>query len=288
MKRVLIVILSLLIVAGVVQLLFQSKPSSAQSIELSRGAIAYDQHGNGSRTIILIHGSPGTSKEDFSVLGPAISPRYTVYALNMYGFANSASYVSDYSIQSAAETVREFMDAKNISEAVILGYSWGGGVAIEFAHTYPTRTSGLISLSGMGIQEGEITGTYWGEKIRSSVALPFVLIYPGVFAGSFESRYGFMRSFLDSDQRPLREYLSEIDIPALILQGDTDYVIAPWVGEEHARLIKKSNLVYYHGNHHTVYTNVSEIAPAINDFLMQLDRSETQAHVNLFIEGSSA
>lgn len=287
MKHIITILLGLIIFIGLVQALIQHTDDPASFVELSQGKIAYDKYGNGSKAIIMVHGSPGTSEKDFSLLGPNITSDYTVYALNMYGFAGSKTYVKDYSISAGADVVREFMDTKNISQAVILGYSWGGGVAIESAYRYPSRIKGIILLGGMGIQEGEITGTYWGEKIRSYVALPFVLFYPGAFDGSFESRYGFMRSFIDSDQRPLRQMLNEIDQPALVLQGQNDFIIAPWVGEEHARLIENSALVYYEGDHHTVYSNVSEIAPPINEFLDYLDTSQAHAKINLFVEGGS-
>lgn len=215
--------------------------------------------------MILIHGSPG-SKNDFKLLQPRIEG-HTVYALDMYGFGESEKYVKKYGIENQARVVSEFMQAKNITQATILGYSWGGGVALEFAALFPEKTTKLILLDGMGLQEGEATGSYFGEHARYLISYPFVVFYPGALAGDEGWRHGFMRSFMDSDQRVLREKMNQISAPTLILHGSEDTVIEPWVAEEHARLIKNSKIVWFHGGHGTIFSNVTEIAPAVQEFL---------------------
>ncbi len=260
-------VLLLLILTGAIQFLLsppEALSSNAEYIKLSEGFIAYDKSGTGDNKIILIHGSPG-SRDDFENLLPSIN-NATLYALDMYCFGGSSKHVKDCGIDAAAETINEFMEKKSITKAGILGYSWGGGVAIEFAYKYPEKTESVIILDGMGIPEGEITGNYYTERLRYFISYPLVVYYPGAFFGDEEWRKGFMRSYLDTDLSPIREHLSKISVPALLLHGDQDTIVPLWVAEEHARLIPDSRLKLFKGGHITLFSDTAEISSIINSY----------------------
>ncbi|PIN89270.1 hypothetical protein COU60_03880 [Candidatus Pacearchaeota archaeon CG10_big_fil_rev_8_21_14_0_10_34_76] len=260
------------LIFGALQITFYSPEINSQSVLLSQGFISYNEYGSGDKNLILIHGGPG-SKNDFTLLAPEIK-NYKIYSLDMYGFGESEKSVSNYGISSQADVVKEFMDAKNIQKSSILGFSWGGGVAIEFAYKYPESTEKIILLSSMGIQEGEPTGSYLGEKARTIFAYPFVVYYPGAFAGNMHWRKGFIRGFLDSDQRKIRNELKYISSPVLILHGNNDNIVLPWVAEEHHSLISESVLVFYEGSHAKIFSNVTDISKEINLFLANSDQEE--------------
>ena len=269
MKKLQLVLI-ILILLGIFQLAISKPTFPENSIELSQGTLTYNEfNSNSDKTIILIHGSPG-SKEDFKLLAPQIQG-YKIYALDMYGFGDSEKYVENYGIKEQAKVVAEFMQAKKIDKATILGYSWGGGVAIEFAYLFPEKTSSLVLLDSMGIQEGEATSSYLGEHARYTISYPFVVFYPGVFIKNIDWRNGFMRSFMDTDQREIRAMLSEIKAKTLILHGNSDSVIEPWVAEEHNKLIPNSKLIYFSGGHGKIFSNTDEIAEKLQEFLNEND-----------------
>lgn len=267
MKRILI-LLSIFIVYGAIQIPLYNPPTPENYVDLYQGKLAYIKYSsaNSDKTLILIHGSPGSKEEDFEKLAPQIKD-YNVYALDMYGFGDSDNFVNDYSAEAQSKAIAEFMNSKGIQRASILGYSWGGLVAIKFALNYPEKTENLILLDASGIQEGEPTHNYLIEKTRSLIAYPFVVIYPGAFAGSIGWRYGFIRSFIDTDQRPIREELTKIKSRTLILHGDKDTVVLPEVAQEHNLLLQNSELLFFKGGHGTIFFDPSEIANKINYFL---------------------
>lgn len=277
MKKILYLI-TFLVVIGIIQtLVMETMLPEGEYLNLTAGPIAYSEYGQGP-PVIMIHGSPG-GKEDFKLLAPKLQG-YKIYVLDMYGFGESEKHVDNYGIAQQARVVKEFMDSRNIEKATILGYSWGGGVTIEFAHQFPERTEKIILLSGMGIQEGEPTGSYWIEHARYLISYPFVAWYPssiltlpalsyesGKFITNEDTRIGFMRSFIDSDQRQIRKEMQEIKIPALILHGKNDTDIEPWVAEEHSKLMENSRLVWFDGGHGKIFSDVSQMTPAIQEFL---------------------
>jgi len=265
-KKIILIVLSIIILAGLIQTLAYKETPGKTSIELSNGIITYDKYGSGENIIIAIHGSPG-GRDGFDSLGPQIE-NSTLYALDMYGFGESEKHVSNYGMDFQSDVILEFMNKLNIEKATLLGYSWGGLVAIDFARKYPDKTDNLILLASSGIQEGEPTKSYLGEKTRTIISYPFVVYYPGSIAGGIGWRKGFIRSFLDSDQRKIREYLKQIQNPVLIIHGNKDTVIEPWVAEEHHLLLQNSQLKYYNGGHGQVLgRNTSEMAEIINNYL---------------------
>ena len=237
-----------------------------QTSPLDSRYMAYIKYGNGPETILALHGSPG-DKSDFELLGTALASQYTMYALDLPCFGEQGLMKRDCGIDGAADFVAAFMDEQGIARAHILGYSWGGGAAITFAAHYPERTKTLVLLDSMGIPEGEMTGSYATERARLYLSYPFVLYYPGVFGGDLPWRQGFMQSYRETDLRTIRSDLSRIEVPTLVLHGSRDSVVEPWVAEEHARLITRSELVWFNGAHGSIFSDVSEISPAIRAFI---------------------
>lgn len=75
-----------------------------------------------------------------------------VVAPALPGFGGSAPLPQEASTLAGFATwLAEFLDALGITEpALIMGHSFGGGVAIVFAHNYPQRVRGLVLINSIG------------------------------------------------------------------------------------------------------------------------------------------
>lgn len=75
-----------------------------------------------------------------------------VYAPAMPSFARSADLPDDaMSIEGYARWVAAFMDEVGIEDpALVIGHSFGGGVAIKLAHDHPDRVRYLVLLNSVG------------------------------------------------------------------------------------------------------------------------------------------
>ena len=108
-----------------------------------KNAVEYEYiaTGNGKRTIVFIHGAmfnpymwfyPMTKlKNDFRIIAPKLP------AIGM-GANDSVNYI------------KTILDTENVNKAIIVGYSYGGGIAQYFAEVYPDYTDILV-LSHTGI-----------------------------------------------------------------------------------------------------------------------------------------
>jgi pimeloyl-ACP methyl ester carboxylesterase len=265
-KGIVLIVLLGIIFLGIFQIFFYEEPLPKSSyVDLENGYLAYDEYGSSEKILILIHGSPGEKKtfEEFSshIFG------FKIYALDMFCFGESTKELDDCGMEFAADTILEFMDVKGIETASLLGYSWGGSVVITFAHNYPERLDNLILLSGNGIQDGEPTKHFFSERARSWLAYPFVVYYPGAFAGDYRWRRGFIKSFVDSDQRKIENWLGEISTRTLILHGYSDTIILPFVAEKHNSLLENSELEFFHGDHMAIFRDFDEIVEKLSRFL---------------------
>lgn len=249
-KDIIVIIASLLMIVGIFQVIFYEPTDPENSVDTSVGKIAYNIYGEGEKTLIAIHGSPG-SKDDYHKLGPILI-EYTVYALDMPGFGESTKKADNYGNDGASDAINAFMEAMDIKEADIIGYSWGGGVASTFAARHPEKINRLFLLGAVGVPESAHTQNHYTEKARYLVSYPFVMLYPGAFAPdllNFETRYGFLRSFQDSDQRKQYQLMRTIQAPTTIIQGDTDMVVLLSGAQIHNDLIENSELFIYKGGH---------------------------------------
>jgi pimeloyl-ACP methyl ester carboxylesterase len=102
--------------------------------------------GDGIETVILIHGL-GSNKTSFFETVSALTPEYTVHAIDLPGFGSSSKPLrAPYDAAWFARSVCRFMDAQGIARAHLVGNSLGGRVAIEVGLREPERVRSLSLL----------------------------------------------------------------------------------------------------------------------------------------------
>ncbi|MCA9974365.1 MAG: alpha/beta hydrolase, partial [Anaerolineales bacterium] len=111
------------------------------SIVTEQGILHYESIGRG-EPVILLHGwinSWDVWREPMITL--AKTGRYRVYALDFWGFGDSATGArassSSFRIDSYVEMVNQFMTVLGIQHAPVFGHSMGGTVALQMALSYP-------------------------------------------------------------------------------------------------------------------------------------------------------
>jgi pimeloyl-ACP methyl ester carboxylesterase len=102
--------------------------------------------GDGIETVVLIHGL-GSNKTSFYETVSALTPQYTVHAIDLPGFGSSSKPLrAPYDAAWFSRAVCRFMDAMGIDRAHVVGNSLGGRVAIEVGLQRPDRVQSLSLL----------------------------------------------------------------------------------------------------------------------------------------------
>jgi pimeloyl-ACP methyl ester carboxylesterase len=108
----------------------------------NRGEIYYSVQGDGD-PIVLIHGF-GLDSRMWNKQVTELSKTNKVITYDMRGFGKSSLPVGKYSHQ---EDLHELLKSLNISESKIVGHSFGGEVATEYALKYPNEVKSLVLIS---------------------------------------------------------------------------------------------------------------------------------------------
>ena len=103
-----------------------------------------ERYGSGP-PLLLLHGFTG-SVRTWDEVGPSLSSRATVIAVDLIGHGRSASPPDPerYSMEWCARDLASLLDEFELEQINLLGYSMGGRVALHFAVHYPSRVQTLI------------------------------------------------------------------------------------------------------------------------------------------------
>jgi pimeloyl-ACP methyl ester carboxylesterase len=185
----------------------------------------YEEHGSG-RPLVLLHGAYMTI-EGMEPLLSGLAASRRVIAVEQQGHGRTADADRPLSYERMADDTAGLIRHLAIGDADIVGYSMGGGIALQLAIRHPTLVRKLVLASASFRSDG-----------MHAVALEmFPSITPELFAGSpIEADY--QRLAPDPDAFPaLVEKLTALDsthyawpeddvrgiaAPTLIVVGDSD------------------------------------------------------------------
>jgi pimeloyl-ACP methyl ester carboxylesterase len=107
----------------------------------------YEIHGAGS-PLALLHGAMGTIASCFANLLPALAAARQVIAIELQGHGQTADVERPLSYQQMAADAAVLLEALGIGMADLVGYSLGGGVALELAIQHPRLARRVVFAGG--------------------------------------------------------------------------------------------------------------------------------------------
>jgi len=262
---------------------------------------AYVKLGRGP-ALLLLHGLGCTHRTWQPVLD-ALARRYTVIAPDLLGHGESDKPRADYSIGAFANGMRDLLTVLGIDKATVVGHSFGGGVAMQFAYQFPERTERLVLVGsgGLGpevspaIRAITTTGFY---QVMGALTLPGVrhVGAAGLTALSrtglqefrdFDEVAAIFRSFRDPAARAAirhvaravvdwqgqivtmadRAYLTDA-MPMCVIWGDQDRVIPVSHADRAAELAPKARVeIIPNAGHFPHKDHPERFVKILNDFV---------------------
>jgi pimeloyl-ACP methyl ester carboxylesterase/membrane protein DedA with SNARE-associated domain len=226
--------------------------------------------------ILLLHGSPSQSF-DLTALAEQLATHYRVILPDLPGFGRSTRRIPDYSFKAHATYAHQLLDRLGIQRAHIVAYSMGGGAALYLHHEIANRMASLVLVSSIGAQEFELLGNYELNHAIHGLQLGTIWL-----AATFLPHMGYLdtmmlnvpyaRNFYDSDQRPLREYLRQVEVPVQIIHGRDDILVVPGAADEHHRMVPQSELHMLEGGHLLVFRSAPEVASVVIPFIDRVEQ----------------
>ena len=127
--------------------------------------------------LLLIHGI-GDSSDTWRELIPRLAHDHTVIAPDLLGHGRSAKPRADYSVAAYANAMRDLLSVIGVDRATLIGHSFGGGVAMQFAYQFPELCERLVLVSTGGVKADIHPVLRFASAPNADLILP-LLQFPG-------------------------------------------------------------------------------------------------------------
>jgi pimeloyl-ACP methyl ester carboxylesterase len=300
-RRVLLGLLALVVVLNWTYGRLPATPRPAGHFLALRGGlrIRYLERPGAGPAVLLIHGLPGTA-EDFEKVTPLLAGRRTI-AIDRpgYGFSSGGYFPFPRQLQA----VQEVIERLHLGHPILVGHSYGGAIALDFAELHPREARGLVLVDAAATctrntlyqraqarfvrvlelpvlaQVADVTFSQLLRKVSAeqgdSEAFDPNTVDPAhihrVLAinmkhGNLEAYAGetiAANGVIESIDKRLRQ----IAAPAVVIQGASDRLVKPACGRRLAALLPRARLELVSGGHMVPYVHPQAIAAAVQSLV---------------------
>lgn len=249
----------------------------------------YEIHGSG-EPLVLLHGAFMAVTNDWRDWVNELSKTRKVIAVEMQGHGRTGDIDRDITYENLSDDIAALVEHLRITHADVVGYSLGGGVAIQTALRHPEKVQKVVSISAPIRRDG------WVREANDA----WPSFNPEMFKGTpTEAEWkklnpkpdGFADFFNHIKAAAMRPYdfgadkLKASKAPMFFIFGDADGVRLDHIaemyrlkgGEVHGdmRPRPESRLaILPNATHVTLVNRRAEIIPMVKDFL----GAKTQGH----------
>lgn len=227
------------------------------------------------QTLVILHGW-ASSLSFWLPMAQLLSPRWRIVLLDLPGFGFTPPIDDTPDIPEYTHFVRSFAKRLKLRKFILVGHSFGGQIALDYALKFPTDLINLILVAPAAIREKSKILKF---KIRLASAIrPFLSkssyryleqflgwYTPIDYSNSNEYQRKVLRKIAGYNLKPLLHLLS---VPTDIIWGSLDLVI-PNAGKYLLKKISRSRLHIIPGASHLVnLTHTEKLAKIINSILL--------------------
>lgn len=185
----------------------------------------------GRPSILVLHGAAGSTRLETLLLARLLEPAGHVIALDLPGHGRSSGD-GDVTFESTMEAVVGAMDALGLDRPHVVGYSFGGAVALVLAATHPERV-GRLAVHATNLAWDDETVAGMTRRLRADA---MQRRYPDLWARFEAAHEGRTRDVFDrvaafSGTIPAfapraADLLTRVSAPTLVTAGDRDELFA--------------------------------------------------------------
>lgn len=235
----------------------------------------YDGEDKQPPVILLLAGGPEGS-EIFDGLIPDMAKQYRLLIPDLPGYGSPLEDLPDYSFEALSAYTMQLLISIDISQVHVVGYGLGGASAIHLANTDGNPVESVSLVSSIGVQELELMGSYTLNHAVHGVQMAVVwLLHNAIPHFGLFDQLGidvpYAKSFFESDQRPIRNYLIDYQKPMLILHGKDDGLVPLAAAKEHHRIVPHSKLLVFNGDHNIIENKSDSVAGSLLSFVESVE-----------------
>ncbi len=209
--------------------------------------------------------------------------------LRGHGLSDKTKKRTLYSFSVFSDDIKKIIDNEGLSKIILVGYSYGGSIAIDFAIRYPEVMDGLILISANHVSPFK----YRGINFLSPLAYYFLNALAFIFLWQKRKNYYYYRQgqskgywhsvWVGLNTMPLavnfwmlsrmllinfKNIISLIKAPTLIIRAEGDPFLTEAETKDIAKAIKNAKIIIpEHGSHFLASRSQNEIAEIIVGFV---------------------
>lgn len=235
--------------------------------------LAFEDVGAG-RPVVLLHGYT-MSHRVWATTVAHLAGRHRVVLPDLRGHGDSDKPVADLGPERHAADVAALLDALDLRDATVVGWSFGGMVAMRLAAAHPERLAQVVLVNAAGPKylatpdfpdghtEDDLAG--WLRREREDLAAWRHFLMASMPAQPYDARFTdwlwaeslraptwsmapMLEAFTRADLRPA---LPSVAVPALIVHGQEDAWCLPAAARYVAAHVKDAELVELPGCGHS-------------------------------------
>ncbi len=262
----------------------------------------YEDHGAG-KPVVLIHGWPLSGASWEKQVPVLMEAGYRVITYDRRGFGNSSRPTFGYNYDVLAEDLRKVLTVLDLRDAVLVGFSMGGGEVARYLGTYGSkRVSKAVFMAAIPPfllktpdNPAGVDGSVF-DGIKQAINLDRPAFLSKFFADFYN--VDTLKGKLVSDEvvrlswnvgagaspkgtldcvsawlTDFRSDLKRIDVPTLVIHGDADRILPlTATGARTPELVKGSRLVVIKdGPHGLSWTHAEQVNRELLAFLGKAD-----------------
>lgn len=246
------------------------------------------RRGDRDRPPLLLCNGIGASLELLQPFVDALDPSVEVIRFDMPGIGGSPLPLVPYHMTTLAPLLSGLLGQLGHEQVDVLGVSWGGGLAQQFAAQCRSRVRRLVLVAtGTGAlmvparlnvlaklatprryrdpeYARRIAGEIYGGSVRAHPERAQQLLHAHTRVGPQRGYYYQLLAGSGWTSLPMLPFIGQ---PTLLLAGDDDPIIPLVNARIMHRLLPDSQLHVYRGGHLALLTEPDELAPIVQRFL---------------------
>jgi pimeloyl-ACP methyl ester carboxylesterase len=258
-------------------------------INFNGGRLYYEQQGNG-QAVVLVGGGSAMDSRQWDAQSDFLKGQFRVVKVDPRAIGRSGLPTTSF---SNAEDLKAVLDSLEIDRATIVGLSYSGGIALEFALLYPQRVCGLVCAGplvpgwqfsksqqkrmadfGAAMQEGPskfVEVAFADPHFMPAPRNPEARDLARALIGTDEFR-SFDPSLMRKLDPPVVDRISQITAPTLLIAGALDHEdIHNRVQFLNNYILNSQRIIIEESGHTVNLERPEEFSRLVRDFLENLD-----------------
>lgn len=233
--------------------------------------IVYNETGTSTEHVfVLVHGI-GMGRIVYADVAPILAQRGRVLAVDLPGFGDSPEPGTETTIEETAGNLARFVRELGFGRVILVGHSMGTQVCAQLAVDHPELVEGLVLIAPT-VNRHERSAVKQAERMMQDLRGEGIkVLATGLYAYFKTNPRWFANKLKVMLAHHLENICARVQVPTLVLAGETDRVCPlEWVEEVAAVLPRSTMHLIPDRGHEAIIKSAEPVASMILDYVASL------------------